>query len=95
MYMIYVKFVCVPAMREAFLQKMKDSGILAAIRAEDGCLLYEYYVSDENADEILLIEKWTSKEHQQVHMTQPHMARLREFQDDYIAGVTLGEFTLS
>jgi quinol monooxygenase YgiN len=94
MYTIYVKFDCVPRQREAFIQKMKDTGILAAIRAEDGCLRYEYYLSDENANEILLVEQWTSKQHQQVHMTQPHMARLREFQDDYIAKAVLGEIEL-
>lgn len=94
MYTIYVKFDCVPEKRAAFLQKMKDTGILAAIRAEDGCLLYDYFLSDEREDEILLLEKWTSKAHQQVHMTQPHMAALREFQDEYIRSATLGEIEI-
>ncbi len=91
MYNIYVKFECLPQKREAFLQKMKDTGILAAIRAEDGCRCYDYYLSDERDNEILLFEQWESKQHQQVHMTQPHMAQLRTFQDAYIASATLGE----
>ena len=36
MYTIYVKFNCVPDMREAFVEKMKTEGILEAIRAENG-----------------------------------------------------------
>ena len=94
MYTIYVKFDCLPHKREAFLQKMKDTGILAAIRAEDGCHLYDYYLSDENPNEILLLEQWESKQHQQIHMTQPHMADLRTFQDDYIVSAVLGEVAL-
>jgi quinol monooxygenase YgiN len=42
----------------------------------------------------LLIEAWESKEHQQVHIGQPHMAKLREFRNDYIAESKLGEFEL-
>ena len=94
MYTIYVKFECLPQKREAFLQTMKDTGILSAIRAEDGCLLYEYYLSDERTDELLLIEKWSSKQHQQIHMTQPHMAELKTFQDDFIARAELREIAL-
>ena len=94
MYTIYVKFQCHPKKREAFIQKMQETGILAAIRAEDGCKMYDYYLSAENPDTILLIEQWASKEHQQVHMTQPHMAQMREFKDDYIAATVLGEVAL-
>lgn len=91
MYTIYVKFHCFPQKREAFIRKMRDSGILAAIRAEDGCQTYDYYLSEEHPDDILLIEQWASKAHQQVHLTQPHMAQMRTFKDDYIAKTTSGE----
>lgn len=94
MYTIYVKFDCHPEKREAFLQTMKDTGVLAAIRAEDGCHKYDYYLSDEDQNEILLVEQWESKDHQQVHMTQPHMAELRTFQGDYIAKAVLGEIEI-
>jgi quinol monooxygenase YgiN len=94
MYTIYVKFQCHPQMREGFIQKMKDTGILSAIRAEDGCHMYDYYLSEEDPNEILLIEQWETKQHQQVHIGQPHMAQMREFKDDYIAKTALGEIEL-
>lgn len=94
MYTIYVIFDCLPQKREAFIQKVKDTGILDAIRAEDGCLKYDYYLSDREPNEILLVEQWESTQHQQVHMTQPHMARLWEFKGDYIANTRLGEIEL-
>ena len=94
MYTIYVKFDCVENKREAFIEKMKESGILDAIRAEDGCIRYDYYLSVKDKNEILLIEQWESKEHQQIHIAQPHMDKMRTFKDDYILKTTLGEVEL-
>ena len=92
MYTIYVVFDCYPGKREGFLKRVKDEGVLEAIRAENGCHSYDYYLSDEKENEILLIEEWETKQHQQVHLTQPHMDTLRSFKDDYIASTVLGEF---
>lgn len=94
MYTIYVKFTCLPEKRESFIQKMKETGILEAIRAEDGCIKYDYYLSEKDPCELLLIEQWASKDHQQIHLTQPHMAQLRTFKGDYITDTVLGEVAL-
>ncbi len=94
MYTIYVKFECLPQTREAFIQKMKDTGILDAIRSEDGCIKYDYYLSEKDPNEILLIEQWETKQHQQIHIKQPHMSQMRQFKDDYIAKTVLGEIAL-
>ena len=94
MYTIYVKFDCLPQKREAFIQEVKDTGILDAIRAEDGCYRYDYYLCEKDPNELLLIEQWTSKEHQQVHIGQPHMDTLRSFKGDYITDTKLGEVDL-
>lgn len=94
MYIIYVKFDCLDNKREAFIEKMKETGILEAIRAENGCIKYDYYLSQKDANELLLVEKWESKEHQQIHLTQPHMAKLQEFKNDYITKTVLGEIKL-
>ena len=94
MYTIYVKFECLDNKREAFIKKVKDTGILNAIRSEDGCIKYDYYLSEADTNELLLIEQWESKEHQQIHIAQPHMARLREFKDDFITNTVLREIKL-
>ena len=77
MYTIYVVFKCLPGKREAFVEAVKKEGILSAVRSEDGCLRYDYYFSEADENELLLIEAWETKHHQKVHITQPHMARLR------------------
>ena len=94
MYTIYVKFECLPEKREAFIDKVKSTGVLDAIRAEDGCIRYDYYLSEKDPNELLLIEQWESKQHQQIHVTQPHMDTLRSFKGDYITNTVLGEVEL-
>lgn len=94
MYTIYVKFDCVTDKREAFIKKVKETGVLDAIRAEDGCIRYDYYLSEKDPNEILLIEQWETKGHQQVHLEQPHMDTLRSFKGDYIVNTLLGEVEL-
>ena len=94
MYTIYVKFTCLPDARANFIQKVKDTGVLEAIRAEDGCIRYDYYLSEKDPNELLLIEQWESKAHQQTHISQPHMVQLRGFKDAYITKTTLGEIKL-
>lgn len=94
MYTIYVKFDCFPDKREAFIEKVKETGVLDAVRAEDGCIRYDYYLSEKDPNELLLIEQWESAKHQQIHCDQPHMVRLREFKGDYITNTVLGEIEL-
>lgn len=94
MYTIYVKFECVPQKREDFINKVKETSVLDAIRAEDGCIKYDYYLSEKDPNELLLIEQWETREHQQLHLKQPHMDRLRSFNKDYIINAILGEIEL-
>ena len=94
MYTIYVKFDCLPQKREAFIKKVKETGILDAIRAEDGCIRYDYYFSEKDANELLLIEQWESKAHQKIHIKQPHMAQMLQFKGDYISNTVIGEIEL-
>ncbi len=92
MYTIYVVFNCLPGKREAFVQRVKAEGIVDAVRAENGCIRYDYYFSEKDPNELLLVEAWESKEHQQIHLDQPHMLQLRALKDDYIETTTLKEY---
>lgn len=84
-----VNYFAKPGRREEFLRRIVEDGILAAIRAEEGCLRYDYYLSCQNEDEILLLEEWDTAEHQRTHMEQEHMKHLRVIKDDCIADTQL------
>ena len=89
MLQLSVNYLAQPGRREEFLRRIVEGGILAAIRAEEGCLRYDYYLSCQNEDEILLLEEWDTAEHQRIHMEQEHMKRLRIIKDDCIADTQL------
>ena len=84
-----VNYIAKPGRREEFLRRVVEEGILTAIRREEGCLRYDYYLSCQNEDEILLLEEWDTAEHQRIHMEQEHMKRLRVIKDDCIADTQL------
>lgn len=91
---LYVVYHAKPGGREMFVRTLVEQGVLTAIRNEPGCLAYDYYFSAQNENELLLIERWESAAHQRVHMEQPHMTRLREIKNKYIADTKLGRVRL-
>lgn len=60
-----------------FLAAIEGSELLATIRNETGCIQYEYFVSLENPEKVLLTEKWSDKDALAAHAAAPHMANLR------------------
>ena len=84
-----VNYFAKPGRRAEFLRRVVEEGILTAIRREEGCLRYDYYLSCQNEDEILLLEAWDTDEHQRIHMEQEHMKRLRTIKDECIAETKL------
>jgi len=80
--------------REAFVKELTEKGVLDAIRAENGCLNYDYYFSNEDKRVLALYEKWESAEHQRVHMTQPHMALAMEIKSKYIESAELKQIDI-
>lgn len=92
--MLYVRYQTKPGCREKFVRQLVEEGILTLIRQEDGCLAYDYYFSAQDENELLLIERWQSAEHQRVHMQQSHMARLKAIKEQNVDSTTLGKVRL-
>ena len=91
---LYVRYLAKPGCRETFLRQLTTHGAIDAIRREDGCLRYDYFLSVQNADEILLVEQWQTDEKQQAHLRAPHMDRLRRLKSEYVADAQLGRVHL-
>ena len=86
---LLVKYTAKPGSREKYVDQVISSGLLDAIRAEIGCLRYDYYFSVQEENVILLVEQWESETLQQEHMQHPNMARLQALKAEYIAGTIL------
>lgn len=91
---LYVRYLAKPGCRETFLRQLTTQGIIDAIRREDGCLRYDYFLSVQNEDEILLVEQWQTEEQQQAHLRTPHMDQLRQLKREYVADAQLGRVHL-
>ena len=68
----------------AFAEEMIRSGVVSAIRAEEGNLRYEYFFPMEDPETVLLIDRWRDQEAIDAHHASPmmgHIAALREKYD--------------
>ena len=88
---LHVTYTAKSGCREQFVRRIVTEGILTEIRNEAGCLAYDYYFSAQDENVVLLVERWESEAHQRVHMTQPHMAALRQIKEECIAAVRLAK----
>ena len=91
---LYVRYLAKPGCRETFLRQLTTHGVIDDIRREDGYLRYDYFLSVQNADEILLVEQWQTEEKQQAHLRAPHMDQLRRLKSEYVADAQLGRVHL-
>lgn len=86
---LLVKYTAKPGCREKYADQVISSGLLDAIRAENGCLRYDYYFSVQEENVILLVEQWENEKLQQEHMQHPNMTRLQALKAEYIANTIL------
>ena len=94
MMLFQVTYTMLPGQRDAFLQMMRESGILDQIRREEGCLDYRYYRPEEEDGALLLVERWTGPEAQKAHMATSHMARLGQVKAQYVAETSVVTWAL-
>lgn len=68
---------------KAFADEMQQSGLRAAVLAEEGCMQYDYYqpLAEENC--VLLIEHWHDQAALDKHAAGEPMARLKALKAEY------------
>ena len=94
MLLIQVTYTMRPGQRDAFVRKIRETGILDAIRGEEGCLGYSYYLPEEEDGTLLLVEKWTDAQAQKAHLETPHMKQMAAFKPEYVADTKLISCTI-
>ena len=66
-----------------FAVEMTASGVVTAIRAEEGNLRYEYFFPMEDPETVLLIDSWRDQAAIDVHHASPMMAKITELRNKY------------
>lgn len=86
---IQVRYFTKPGCRESFIKEIKENRIAEKVLAEDGAVQYEYFLSAEENDMVLLVEEWESREAQQAHMNHPNMETIVAIKEKYVASTEL------
>ncbi|WP_019680297.1 putative quinol monooxygenase [Ruminococcus flavefaciens] len=77
---------------KAFADEMTSSGTVDAIRNEDGNLRYEYFLSFDDTETVLLIDEWTDQAAIDRHHTSPMMQKIAELRDKYDLHMTVERY---
>ena len=91
MIVLNVTYQSTAEQREAFLKKLNEEG-LAACRAEEGNLKYDYYLPENGSGELLLVEKWRDAEALRLHAGFPHSKRIGEVRSELGIEATIEKF---
>jgi quinol monooxygenase YgiN len=87
--LMLVTYTVKPGLRSVFHQIILDEKLQEASRNEPGNIAYDYFLSVDNPDELLLVEKWTDMKSLDEHRLLPHFLRLQALKSDYIKEVSV------
>ena len=90
---VNIKYTGVDGNALKFAKEMTASGTVAAIRAEEGNLRYEYYLSLDDPETVLLIDSWVSQEAIDRHHATPMMATIAALREKYNLHMTVARYT--
>jgi quinol monooxygenase YgiN len=71
---------------------MTASGTVDLIRTEAGNLRYEYYISFDDPETVLLIDSWTDQAAIDAHHASPMMATIAALREKYDLHMTVERF---
>ena len=77
---------------KAFAEEMTSSGTVGAIRKEQGNLRYEYYVSLDDPETVLLIDEWTDQAAIDCHHASPMMRTIAQLREKYDLHMTVQRY---
>lgn len=75
-----------------FAEEMTSSGTVELIRAEAGNLRYEYYISMEDPETVLLVDSWTDQKAIDIHHASPMMKTISELREKYDLHMTVERY---
>ncbi|MDD4851027.1 MAG: antibiotic biosynthesis monooxygenase [Gemmiger sp.] len=66
-----------------FAEEMIASGIVERIRKESGNERYDYFFPIDNAETVLLIDRWKDQQSLDIHHALPLMAQIAQLREKY------------
>ena len=66
-----------------FVEEMENTGVADQIRREEGNEKYDYFISINDPETVLLIDSWKDQKSLDVHHASPMMKKLATLRDKY------------
>ena len=76
-----------------FAEEMTASGTVAAIRAEPGNLKYDYFLSFNDPETVLLIDSWADQAAIDLHHASPMMQTIADLRTKYDLHMRVERYT--
>ena len=92
MLVLNVIFKCAPGTREELRELVRAEGIDVASRNEEGNFKYEFFMSTEDQNDILLIEWWKDVDAWMAHRTLPHYKKLDEIKKGRVLSAEIRKY---
>lgn len=89
---LHVTYHCLPGRAEEFVRALKESGLQATVRGEDGCLQYDYHLSCEEENAVVLLERWRDAQALAIHGATDTMARIKAVKERFVVGTNVLRF---
>lgn len=80
--------------RDEYMKAVAAAGIPEKSRAEAGNVKYDYYLSEQNPDEVLLVEHWKDDAGYQFHKEQDYFQLLQDIKQKYVKNVHIDSMNL-
>ena len=75
-----------------FAEEMISSGIVDEIRGKKGNLRYEYFISIDDDNTVLLIDSWENQEALDAHHNSDTMKKIMELRNKYDLHMTVEKY---
>lgn len=89
---VNLRYTGVNSAARKFAEEMTASRTVAAIRAEAGNLRYEYYLSVDDPETVLLIDSWEDQAAIDAHHAFPMMATIAALREKYDLHMTVERY---
>ena len=76
-----------------FVEEMMLSGLVDKIRAEEGNEKYEYFLSMEDEETVMLVDKWKNQEALDIHHKSEMMKEIANLRNKYELKMRVEKFT--
>lgn len=90
---LIVKYTVMPQKRKEFIDRLNALQIAEKSRKECGCCGYDYYLSVENDNELLLVERWQDEQKWKEHTYSSHFQDLGREKSNYVQSTAVTRLT--